>query len=157
MNHIKKILILLPVAILLIGLLTAIMTSVSILPDQAFIPTWLRAFIFAFVVMLPLGGAIFYVVNKMVQRVFASFSVLQRNLIHGLFMAFIMETILACVTTFNNLGLPSLYFFIKEASLSLLAALPVGIAMACLMSLVIKPRLEAHLSPSESRVSGNTA
>jgi len=146
MNHIKKILILLPVAMLLIGLLTAIMTSVSILPEQAFIPTWLSAFTFAFLIMLPFGGVTFYFVNKLVQRIFSSLSVLQRNVIHGLTMAFIMESVLALITTFNNQGFPSLELFVKEASLSLLAALPIGIAMACLMSLVIKPRLEAHFS-----------
>lgn len=145
-NHIKKIVVLLPVAMLMIGLFTAIMTSVSILPEHAFFPTWLNAFTFAFLVMLPSGGILFYFVNKAVQRVFPSFSVLQRNLIHGLSMAVIMETILALVTTFNNRGFPSFELFLKEASLSLLAALPVGIAMACLMSLVIKPRLEAHFS-----------
>lgn len=150
MKHIKKILILLPVAMLLIGLLTAIMTSVSILPDQAFIPTWLRAFTFAFLVMLPLGGVIFYLVNKVVQRVFSAFSVLQRNLVHGLTMAFIMESILALITTFNNRGFPSFELFVKEASLSLLAALPIGIAMACLMSLVIKPKLEKHFASGTS-------
>lgn len=149
-NHIKKILMLLPVASLLIGVLTAIMTSVSILPEQAFIPTWLSAFRFAFLVMLPLGGIIFYFVNKLVQRVFASSSVLQRNLIHGFTMAFIMESILALVTTFSNQGFPSLELFAKEAALSLFAALPIGIAMACLMSFVVKPRLEAHFASSPS-------
>ena len=146
MNHIRKIAILLPVAILMVGMFTAIMTSVSILPTQDFIATWLRAFMFAFLVMLPSGGAIFYLVNKIVQRVFSSFTVLQRNLIHGLFMAVIMESILALVTTYNSQGFPSVSVFIKEASLSLLAALPVGIAMSCLMSLVIKPKLEAHFT-----------
>ena len=34
-NHIKKIVVLLPVAMLMIGLFTAIMTSVSILPEHA--------------------------------------------------------------------------------------------------------------------------
>lgn len=153
MQHIKKFIVLLPVAILAIGLFTAVMTSVTILPDQAFMPMWLRALTFAILLMLPLG-VIFYLVNKVVQRLFGSFSVIQRNLIHGLCMAFIMETILALVTTFNNLGWPSFDVFVKEASLSLVTALPIGIAMACLMSLVVKPRLEAHFS---SNVPGSTA
>ncbi|MDO6694251.1 DUF2798 domain-containing protein [Aliiglaciecola sp. 3_MG-2023] len=146
MNHIKKIVVLLPVAMLLTGLLTAIMTSVSIQPEQAFIPTWLEAFTFAFLIMLPCGGVIFYFVNKAVQQMFGSFTVLQRNLIHGLTMAFIMETILALVTTASNRGFPSFELFFKEAALSLVAALPIGIAMACLMSLVVKPKLEAHFA-----------
>lgn len=146
MNQVKKIVILLPVAMLMVGLFTGIMTSVSILPEQAFIPTWLKAFSFAFLIMLPMGGVLFYFANKVVQRVFASLSDVQRNLIHGLSMAFIMETILALVTTVNNRGFMAFDLFLKEVSLSLLAALPIGIAMACLMSLVIKPKLEAHLS-----------
>lgn len=150
MSHIKKMLFLLPIAMVLVGLLTAIMTAISILPEQAFIPTWFNAFVFAFLVMLPLGGGIFYCVDKLVKGIFPSLSAVQSNLLHGLLMAVLMESILAIITTFNSQGFPSFIVFLKQASLSLLAALPVGITMACVMSLVVKPKLEQHLSASRT-------
>ncbi|MBU3021319.1 DUF2798 domain-containing protein [Aestuariibacter sp. A3R04] len=149
MNQFKKILLLLPVALSMVALFTGIMTAISIQPEQAFLATWRRAFVFAFLVMLPMGGLLFYLVDKAVKRIFNEYSVTQRNVIHGLTMAFLMESVLALVTTYNSQGFSSLDSFFNDAALSLLAALPIGVAMACTMSLFVKPRLERHFA-SES-------
>tara|TARA_R110001583_G_scaffold145698_1_gene297689 strand:- start:13741 stop:14223 length:483 start_codon:yes stop_codon:yes gene_type:complete len=140
-----KLSIVLTIISLLIATITGIMTYVNLSPTQDFIESWVSAFIFAFLVMLPIGMVMFLIMSRFVNRVFISFSSVQRKLIQGVLMAILMESILAVVTTSVNHDYINLFQFFNIASTSFIYAIPVGLTFACLMTLVIQPKLEGFL------------
>ena len=64
------------------------------------------------------------------------------NVIFGLCMAVIMESIMAGITTANVNEFSDLNHFIYGWLASLLTALPIGIMFSIILSLLIKPKLE---------------
>lgn len=145
-DNVKKMLIILPIMAIIVATLTAIMTWVNLTPTQHFSAAWLNAFTFAFLVMLPLGAVLFSLLNKLVERVFTTWSSLQKNLVHGVLMALIMESVMAIVTTITTYGHQLNHEFFSLFLNSLMYALPVGLTITSFMSLVIKPKLEQHLT-----------
>lgn len=143
---IKNLLIMLLVMFTLVGTITAIMTSANLTLSQSFVNAWMSSFAFAFLVLLPLGGGIFATLNKLINSLLSTWSSFQKNILHAVLMALVMESIMALVTMLNNHTYES---FAQYSSLffnSLLYALPVGLTFSCLMVLVIKPKLEKVLT-----------
>lgn len=133
----------------LVGTITAIMTLANpqpSQPSQPFLSTWVSSFIFALLVMLPIGATIFTVLSKLINLYLPTWSVVQKNLLQGAFMALIMESIMAVVTIISGHNYASLTQFVGMFFNSLVYALPVGLTFSCLMTLVIKPRIEKMLA-----------
>lgn len=145
-DNVKRVLIILPIMATIVATLTAIMTWVNLTPTQNFSATWLNTFTFAFLVMLPVGSVLFSLLNKLIERVFTTLTSIQKNLVHSVLMALIMESIMAIVTTVTTYGHRLNYEFFSLFLNSLIYALPVGLTIASFMSLVIKPKLERHLT-----------
>ncbi|GHE94844.1 hypothetical protein GCM10011501_25410 [Thalassotalea profundi] len=61
-------------------------------------------------------------------------------------MAVIMESIMAIITVLNNHSDKSYYEIYNLFFKSLLYALPIGLTFSCLITLVIKPKIEKCLS-----------
>ncbi|WP_413699558.1 DUF2798 domain-containing protein [Psychromonas sp. KJ10-10] len=149
-QKLKKLLVPLTIMLSLIGTITAVMTYANLSPTQPFIDTWLTAFVFAFVVMLPIGIVILSAMTKLVNRFFSHLSVVSQRLIQGVMMAVVMESILALVTTAVNHDYQNLLHFVNLASTSFLYAIPVGISFACLMTFVLQPKLQRYLATSNA-------
>ncbi|XQW84023.1 DUF2798 domain-containing protein [Thalassotalea piscium] len=129
----------------LIGTITGIMTFVNLSPEQNFTNAWLTSFAFAFMVMLPAGGLLFAVINKLINHFFSHLAHIQKKLLQGVLMAVVMEGIMATITTAMNHDFIALTHFFTLFINSFLYALPVGLTFACLMTLVLQPKLERLL------------
>lgn len=140
----------LPVMILVIltmvGSITAIMTWVNLAPSQRFLDVWVDSFTFAVLVMLPIGGGAFITINKLINQFCSACSSLQKNLLQGVLMAVIMESVMAVITVLNSHGYGSFTQFSSFLFNALLYALPIGLTLSCFMTLVIKPKFEKHLT-----------
>lgn len=142
----KKLLVMVPMITIIGGILTGVMTYMNIGFSDAFFYRWLTSFIFATLVMAPSGSLVMFLVNKIVKRLFQGLSETRQNLIFGVLMAFIMESLMALVTTINNIGLADLTQFLSAWMSALLMAIPVGLVLAVTMSLLIKPKIERFLA-----------
>lgn len=142
----KNLFVMLSVMFVLVGTITAIMTWANLLPSQSFFNTWVSSFLFTFIILLPIGGIIFVTLNKLINLYFSAWADVQKNLLQGVLMAIIMESIMAIILTINNGGYESLTQFSQLFFNSLFYALPVGLTFALTMTLVIKPRIQAYLA-----------
>jgi hypothetical protein len=140
----KKLLVMLPVILTLVGMMTAIMTLANLTPSQPFLNLWISSFIFALLVILPIGAGIFAILTKLINQFCDPWSGLHKNLLQGILMALIMEAIMAVITTLSSHQYGSAAQFSDYFFNSLLYALPVGLCFSCFMALVIKPKLEQH-------------
>ena len=149
-QKLNKLLVPLTIMLSLIGTITAVMTYANLSATQLFIETWLTAFVFAFVVMLPIGMVLMSAMNKVVNRFFSHLSVVAQRLIQGIMIAVIMESILALVTTAVNHDYQNLWHFVNLASTSFIYAIPIGLSFACLMTFVLQPKLQRYLATSNA-------
>jgi len=125
------------------GMLTFAMAWRSIGFTEDFLSSWLSSFALCVLCVAPLGSVISVLVNKVLQRVLpANTSAVRLNTIFGLCMALIMESIMACVTTWHLTAAANIHDFISLWSSVLLTALPIGIVISIVLSLIIKPRLQ---------------
>lgn len=145
-NKLQKIAVIAAIVIVFGGFLTFLMTWRNIGFSEGFLFSWLTSFALCVVCIAPIGGVISYLVHHLVNYLFPNLTKLGNSLVFGLFMAIIMESIMAIVTTINVHG------FIAVAELTVFwlqtfaAALPAGLAISVLMSIMIKPRLVAFLA-----------
>ncbi|WP_441003816.1 hypothetical protein [Pseudocolwellia agarivorans] len=145
-SNLKKLFIMLPVMVTLIGTITAIMTFANLSVSQDFMPTWISNFVYAFLVLLPMGGIIFTVLNKLINQYFSAWSSLKKNILQGALMALIMESIMAVISILTTHNYTSIHNLSTLFFNSLLYALPVGLIFSLFMTLVLKPKLETYLS-----------
>ena len=140
-KKVQKIAIIISFIMVIGGLLTFLMTWRNIGFSHHFIGAWLSSFAWCVLCIAPIGGVISIVTNSLVNKVFYALSRTQKNIVFGLVMAVIMESIMAIVTTINLHGflLPS--EFVDYWGATFISALPAGLIISVLMSLVIKPRL----------------
>lgn len=128
------------------GTLTGIMTLVNVGFTESFVNDWLSSFGFAILVMMPSGFALMTIVNKLVDTIVPSATKTQRNIIVGVTMAIVMESIMSAVTTANNIGFADSSVFIDAWIRGFAVALPVGLVMSVVMSLTLKPKLEQFMA-----------
>jgi len=125
------------------GMLTFAMAWRSIGFTESFLSSWLSSFVLCVLCIAPLGSVISVLVNKALQRVLPrNTSAVKLNTIFGLCMALIMESIMACVTTWHLTSAATMNDFVSLWSSVLLTALPIGIVISIVLSLIIKPRLQ---------------
>ena len=142
-QNIQKVGIIASLVIVFGGLLTFIMTWINIGSSDNFTAAWLSSFALCVLCIAPIGGVIAFFVHRLVNAMFSHFSYIKQNLIFGFIMATVMESIMAIVTTINLRGFIALEKFISFWFSTFVCALPAGLVISVLMSLVIKPKLSA--------------
>ncbi|OEF02203.1 hypothetical protein A136_06110 [Vibrio crassostreae 9ZC13] len=140
-----KILVMVSLMLTIGGSLTAVMTYMNIGFGEAFIDNWLSSLALVAVIMMPIGVAMMALVTKLVAKVLPNYGEKARNLIVGLIMAFIMESIMAFVTAANNIGFSDTSAFTSGWFNGFIAALPIGLTIMVVMSMTVKPKLERFM------------
>lgn len=142
----KKILLVVAMVTLVGGTFTAIMTYSNIGLSDEFTRQWALSFVQAVCVIFPTSVAVMWALNKVVETLFVSLSSLHKNLIFGFGMALSMEAIMALSTTYRNIGLGDLQQFSQAFLASYLMVLPVALVLSPIMTLLVKPKMEAFLA-----------
>jgi hypothetical protein len=142
----KKILVVVPLVLTLIGSLTFVMTYQNIGFGELFLYQWIESTLLVATTMAPLGFLMIAVISKMVVLVLPKASEAKRNVVIGVTMALVMESIMALVTTLNNTGFPAISEFFTAWWSALIIALPLGLLISLLMTTFIKPKLERYLA-----------
>jgi hypothetical protein len=94
---------------------------------------------------MPIGVVMMTLVTKLVAKVLPNYGEKARNLVVGLIMAFIMESIMAFVTAANNIGFSDTSAFTSGWFNGFIAALPIGLTIMVVMSMTVKPKLERFM------------
>ncbi|MBJ2138228.1 DUF2798 domain-containing protein [Paraglaciecola chathamensis] len=142
----KKILLVTAMVTLVGGAFTGVMTYSNIGFSDAFTRQWALSFVQAVCVIFPTSVAVMWAMNKVVETVFVRLSSLHKNLIFGFGMALSMEAIMALSTTYRNIGLGDLQQFSQAFLASYLMVLPVALVLSPIMTLLVKPKMEAFLA-----------
>ena len=142
-KKVQKIAIIVSFVIAIGGSLTLLMTWKNIGFTDGFMGAWLSSFALCVLCIAPIGGVIAFMINRLVNLVFPRLSSVKKNIVFGLIMAVLMESIMSVVTTMNLHGFMVLKDFIDFWLVTFVSALPAGLAISVLMSLVIKPKLAA--------------
>ena len=140
---IKKVLVMISMMILIGGTFIAIMTYINIGFTDGFFSKWFKSLIFSIVVMMPLGGAVMYIADSFVKFSFPNQQEYVHNILIGLIMALFMEAIMAVSTT---IGLSDLGSFYGTWLKSYLTALPFALVLSPIMTILVKPKLDAYLA-----------
>ncbi|MCC4783645.1 hypothetical protein CSB62_15850 [Vibrio splendidus] len=140
-----KVLVMMSLMLTVGGSLTAVMTYMNVGFGEAFIGNWFSSLALAVVIMMPIGAVMMTLVTKLVAKVFPNYGEKARNLIVGLIMAFIMESIMALVTAANNIGFSGTSAFTSGWFNGFIAALPIGLTIMVVMSMTVKPKLERFM------------
>lgn len=142
LKNFKKILVIFSIVAVIGGTLTFVMTWNNLGLGDGFLRAWLSSFALCVICIAPIGGVIALLINKILRALLPDISTVQMNVIFGLCMAIIMESIMAVVTTINLNDFSDWHHFLSMWIASLLTALPIGIFFSIILSLVIKPKLE---------------
>ena len=142
----KKIAIVASIIVTLVGSLTFIMTYQNIGFADNFISQWLSSLALAAVIMAPIGFSLMTLISYLAKRCLPNTSEVKRNFVVGFSMALIMESVMAVVTTYNNLGVSNAAEFAQNWFGAFILALPLGVLIALMMTLIIKPRLERYMA-----------
>lgn len=128
------------------GTLTCIMTLVNLGYGPLFIKNWLSSFALAVCILVPAGYLVMSIVNLLVERLFSALPPLKKNILAGVFMAIVMESIMAVSTAANTIGFTDLNVFFQAVFDGFITALPVGLVLSLVMTLTIKPKLEQFMA-----------
>ncbi|MEO9276119.1 DUF2798 domain-containing protein [Marinomonas sp. 5E14-1] len=128
------------------GTLTGIMTYMNVGFRESFLIDWLSSFAIAVLVMAPAGLLFMTIISKSLQKLLPNVHNTVRQVLTGICMAFVMESVLAVSTTANLTGFTDIDAFIAAWQQAFLAALPFGLCIGLLMSLVLKPKLEKFMA-----------
>lgn len=120
------------------------MTWVNLAPGKTFVTEWFGTFVFAWLIMMPLGFAIFRGVDWLINVLLPGARPLFKNLSFGLLMALCMETLMASATAYKAVGLEDMQVFLNTLGAGLIAAIPFGVIMAIVIATLVKPRLNAR-------------
>lgn len=142
----KKIFVIIGMMSIIAGTFIAIMTYANIGFSDKFFLTWYSSLFFAILVMMPLGAIIMFIVNKIVKLSIPNQREILQNIAIGILMALSMEAIMAIVTTFNIHGYSDFNLFSSFWLKSYLLALSFALLMVPIMTILIKPKLDAYLA-----------
>lgn len=123
----------------------SIMTYVNIGFSEEFFERVVKSLLLATLVMIPLGWSVMYVCNKIVTSLFPNLGDIIQNIMIGILIAIVMEAIMAISTTLNIDGYHGLTQFFNFWFKTYLAALPFALIFSPIMTIFIKPKLEAYL------------
>lgn len=127
------------------GTLTGVMTYMNVGFGDSFVRSWVSSFTLVALVMMPIGFGMMTLMTKLIGALLPNQSETARNLLVGLVMAVIMESLMAFITAANNIGFSDTSAFTTGWFNGFLAALPIGLTIMIVMSLTIKPKIEKFL------------
>lgn len=142
----KKIFVMIGMMSLIGGTFIAIMTYANIGFSDKFFSTWYSSLFFTILVMMPLGAIIMFIANKIVKISIPNQREILQNIAIGILMALSMEAIMAVVTTINIHGYSDFNLFSSFWVKSYFLALPFALVMSPVMTILIKPKLDAYLA-----------
>lgn len=141
----QKILVMMGMMTVMAGTLTGVMTYMNMGFSDSFYMQWLQAFLTAAFVMAPVGFTTMTLLTAWLKRLLPNASEAKRNLVIGLLMAVIMESLMAFTTTATTIGFADSSVFFNGWLSGFLAALPVGLVLMVVVSATIKPKIERFL------------
>ncbi|WP_448554828.1 hypothetical protein [Thalassotalea montiporae] len=144
-SNVKQVFKLLPAVLVLIAIIITIMTWVNLSTLRGFFEAWSRAFFFATVTVLPIGGLMFLALYQFIGRVFGKWPAMLRNLLIGIVMTLILESIMALTTTASIQNFQSINEFFDLYMMSFLYALPVGLLYASLTAVMVNFEVEQEV------------
>lgn len=142
---IYKILVIAAMMTIMGGTLTGVMTYMNVGYTSTFYMDWLTSFLTAVVVMMPSGFVFMMLISKAVGWLLPKQGAKTQNFVVGLVMAVVMESIMAFTTAANNIGFTDTAEFFSGWATGFAAALPIGLTLAVIMSMTIKPKLEKFM------------
>ena len=142
---IKKMFVLFIIMSTISAFFISIMTYVNIGFSEEFFERVVKSLLLATLVMIPLGWSVMYVCNKIVTSLFPNVGDIIQNIMIGILIAIVMEAIMAISTTLNIDGYHGLIQFFNFWLKTYLAALPFALIFSPIMTIFIKPKLEAYL------------
>ncbi|QIZ76396.1 DUF2798 domain-containing protein [Ferrimonas lipolytica] len=141
----QKVLVVMALVIVIGGTLTGVMTYSNIGYTDSFYQSWLSAFVTTALVMMPTGVLMNLLLSKLATYFIPSASSNARNAVVGISMALIMESIMSFTTAIKNIGFTDAGMFMRGWLDGLLFALPLGLTLMLIMSMTVKPKVEAFL------------
>lgn len=142
---IKKILVMATMMSIIAGTFIAIMTYGSIGFSDNFFSRWSSSLLYSLFVMMPLGGILIFIANKVVKVSFPNLKKIIQNILIGILIALFMEAIMATITTINIIGYINLHSFLSSWLKLYLLTLPFALVFSPIMTILIKPKIEAYL------------
>ncbi len=146
MRIVKKTLVMLSLIFTLIGLLTFVMTYQNIGFNEQFFEKWLTATLWSATTMAPVGFLMIAIISKIVSIALPKATESKQNFVIGVSMAVIMESIMALVTTINNIDVKTVTELTVYWWQAFVIALPLGLLISLIMSLFVKPKLERYMA-----------
>ncbi|OOV85989.1 DUF2798 domain-containing protein [Oceanospirillum linum] len=142
----QKIAVLASLILIVGGTLTGIMTYMNTGLSENFIQYWLSSFAITVLFVIPASFVLISLISKWVESLLPHHKTHHRQLVTGVAMALVMESIMAVSTTANIVGFSDSDAFAAAWLQSFAAALPFGLCMALIMSLYLKPKLAQFLA-----------
>ena len=124
------------------GPLTGVMTYMNIGLSDSFALAWLKSFALSMLVMAPIGIIMMTLFEKLVTSLLPNLSKLQTNLVIGVMMALVMESVMVTMTTLINVGTADITVYFSAWTSAFTAALPLGLTVGLIMATIIKPRIQ---------------
>lgn len=141
-SNVKQVFKMLPAILVLVAIIITIMTWVNLMTFRGFFDAWSRAFLFAVVTVLPIGGLMFLALYQFIRRVFAKWPAMLSNLLLGVALTLILQSIMALTTTASIQNFNSVNQFFNLYLMSFLYALPVGLLFACAAAVTVNFEIE---------------
>ena len=93
-------------------------------------------------VMAPVGIIMMTLFEKLVTSLWPNLSKLQTNLLIGVMMGIVMESVMVTMTTLSNVGIADMTVYFSAWKSAFTAALPLGLTVGLIMATTIKPRIQ---------------
>jgi hypothetical protein len=96
--------------------------------------------------MLPAGFTFMMFLNFVVGKLLPYLSEMKKNMLIGLVMALFMEAVMAIGSASTNVGFSDITIFVDVWLQAYLTALPLGILIAVVMTLTLKPKIQRFMA-----------
>ncbi|WP_422382230.1 DUF2798 domain-containing protein [Marinicellulosiphila megalodicopiae] len=141
-----KIMVIISIVTVMAGSLTGIMTLVNLGYTDLFFINWLTSFALAVCFLVPSGFILMTANSYIVGKLLPNLSTFKKNLVVGVMMAIMMESIMAATTAASNIGFSDINLYADAWLNGFLTALPIGILLSVVMTITIKPKLEKFMA-----------
>lgn len=140
----QKIAVIATMVLIMTGIFTSVMTAWSRPVGTDFLTAWLPAWGIAICIMAPTGFIIYTLISLMLSRIAPSLTYHKKNIVIGILMAVVMESIMGTIVAVQLVGFSTDFLAILGSNL--IAALPFAIVVGVIMNLLIKPRLDRFMA-----------
>ncbi|MGF1689184.1 DUF2798 domain-containing protein [Photobacterium japonica] len=142
----SRVLVLIAIMSCMCGLLTGVMTYRTVGMTDSFWLDWLRAFGTVILTVKPLALMSLWVVSRLVGYVMPHAKETTRNIVIGLIMACVMESIVAFMAAASHFGFTDYQQLMAGWWSGLMAALPVSLVVMPIMAITVKPKIKQFLN-----------